>query len=439
MRRIKIIRNLCAAIAVLTSVWSGSAASSRLQMNGIASRVEFSEVIFYGALYTEERHSDSRRLLLSAEDKAIEIRISGNAYYPRRWQRHWMESIAINAGQAEIAKHAETVASFLNLIEWKMTEGDTIRIERSGRIVTTSFNGTVLAEFDDPYFIDLLLRVWIGPVPLSRDFKESILANGKPDAARLMSYSALSPSAQRIAETQRLLAAAGTEAATPESAAMSKANTQVEAVAGHEESTLQRDSLEAEEAEDREVSATPAATANPLPRQHTQHEKVSEMATNEDYVIASLKEEIIANTTSAISESFKVDRGAHPELAKLENVAIDPMPIEQGLLVKMDAAGLISHQRYVSDLITRTGKFAEYPKKALKRGKQGTVRVSVTIDKAGTIQTTRIVEGADHDELNDAAMEAIKAADPYPPIPDEIGGDQYTFTVPIVFNIQASR
>ena len=103
--------------------------------------------------------------------------------------------------------------------------------------------------------------------------------------------------------------------------------------------------------------------------------------------------------------------------------------------VTVSAANILIEQRYISSLIRRTQSFAKYPRVALKRRHEGTVRLTVTLSPAGKVLDIEYEEKARYDTLNEAAQLAITSADPFPPLPPEIVESQFQFSVPIVFRL----
>ena len=72
---------------------------------------------------------------------------------------------------------------------------------------------------------------------------------------------------------------------------------------------------------------------------------------------------------------------------------------------------------------------------AQKRGQQGNVRLSVTVDDDGKVLSTEILEAARHAVLTEAAVAAVENASPFPRIPSSlrIQGDTFIFSLPVTF------
>jgi periplasmic protein TonB len=74
-----------------------------------------------------------------------------------------------------------------------------------------------------------------------------------------------------------------------------------------------------------------------------------------------------------------------------------------------------------------------YPADALSRRLDGTTKIDFAIDRAGRLTDIGIAESSGHPELDQAAVDALARAQPFPPPPAELPGETFRFTVPFVF------
>lgn len=367
-------------LLILTQIAEGAPA-----LNGMALHVQLSKDQFIAALYLATPTTNSRDALINDEDKAMELRILTNDLYARRFQRMWIEGIAINAGSAELERHAQHLADFSNLLKFKLMAGDILRIERvTGRNATrVSLNGHLLDSIADKQFFDLLLRSWLGPVPLSSDFKENLLAAGtvNPELAGL--FNATSPSPARIAE----VASATTPPPVPPTVPTLEPPT---------------------------TSTTPPSVAENRPADAPAQPQ-PQPQTEEPQAPPPKPEQLVT------------------EASLFENEEIFADEEQEGY--SFTAEDLLSEQIYIAKLTKWTGNFVSYPRAALRNSHEGTVRLTVTLARDGRVRDVQILEKAEHESLNKAAAKAVKSASPYPAIPDAIKGDQFIFTVPVVFRL----
>lgn len=102
---------------------------------------------------------------------------------------------------------------------------------------------------------------------------------------------------------------------------------------------------------------------------------------------------------------------------------------------QLTAETLLNRQLYHSKLLKWTYKYLSYPRRALKRGQQGSVRLTVVIDREGNVQEVTAVEESRFALLNREALGAVKRAEPFPPVPDTVSGERFEFSLPIVFRL----
>ena len=101
----------------------------------------------------------------------------------------------------------------------------------------------------------------------------------------------------------------------------------------------------------------------------------------------------------------------------------------------LTAESLLNRQLYHSQLLKWTYKYIRYPKRAVSRGHEGSVRVAVVIDRDGNVKNVSEVESSKYSTLNREALGAVNRAIPFPAIPEGIEGEEFAFSLPIVFRL----
>ncbi|WP_242455798.1 energy transducer TonB [Dissulfurispira thermophila] len=76
-----------------------------------------------------------------------------------------------------------------------------------------------------------------------------------------------------------------------------------------------------------------------------------------------------------------------------------------------------------------------YPPDAAEKGIYGDLYVKFTIKKNGKLGAVELVRTSGHKSLDDAAIKALKDAEPYWPLPDEWGKDGLTITGHFVYSL----
>lgn len=359
--------SMLASLLLSVSVWA------QPLLNGMAVHSELGEEQFIAALYTDNRTTSARDFIVSDVNKAMEMRIVADRLFPRRFQRLWVESIAINAGAAELEAHAQNLADFSNLLRVRLREGDIVRFERiKDEGVRVLVNGYQLGAVASPRFFDLLVRSWIGPVPLSTSFREDLLAGGEVSSEVLARFEATTPSRERIAAVTAALDAA-------------------------------RAAAEAPPEPEPEVAAAPEPT--PAPRPEPEPEPEPEVA-----------------STGLVRPDDLFDD--------------DILDEEDDADYQVTAESLLVRQLYISRLSSWTANHVEYPNMAINRNQEGTVRLTVTLSRDGRVRDIQFMERSDHRLLNQAAEAAVRRASPFPSVPDEISGEVFLFTAPVVFRLR---
>lgn len=86
-------------------------------------------------------------------------------------------------------------------------------------------------------------------------------------------------------------------------------------------------------------------------------------------------------------------------------------------------------------LIARLIQVRRYPRSALAHRQEGIVYLHVRMDRAGHVLSADIATSSGIDALDDETLALIHRADPLPPPPAEVTGDQIDLTVPIQFSL----
>jgi protein TonB len=77
-----------------------------------------------------------------------------------------------------------------------------------------------------------------------------------------------------------------------------------------------------------------------------------------------------------------------------------------------------------------------YPSTARARGERGVVQVAFSIDRQGHLVASRVAKASGFAALDQAAIATLENAQPFPPPPADMPGEQFSFTVPVAFSIR---
>ncbi len=359
------------------------------QMNGIASYNRFGQEQFLVAVFSDRAGIDSAEMLKSDGSKALELRIVDDRIFPRRFQRMWIEGLAINCSDSELENHASNMADFSNMLNVQLRAGDLFRVERdSVESMTVFLNGTRLGGISNGKFFDLLLRSWIGSVPLSAELQESLQSKGEGLNALRDRFASINPAPERV-----------------------------EAVAA---AIADRDQI---------AKTSPAARAAPV----AGPVKAASAAVADSGTKASPPAGPTQNTAAIASTAAPRPQAEPVEV--ITSLDTDTVVLPASAETAVSAASVLMEQRYISQLTRWTQRFAKYPKRALRRNQEGTVQVTVTVNRHGSLTDVQLAEASRHEWLNDAAKDAVESASPFPPMPTDLVDDEFQFTVPVVFKL----
>lgn len=411
MQKLKII--ISALVIALSFTLLAPFSFAAPLLNGVATQSELGKEQFIAGLFTSTLASEARDVLLAQEDKRMQIRVTADRLSTRRFKRLWIEGMAINASSSELQKHAQHMADFSNMLKIKLVAGDIFTVDRSGGNVLISLNGAQLGQIPDATFFDLLLRTWIGPVPLSSDFKDNLLMAGNVNSGLITRFESTRPTDERIAAVETALKARAKQA---ESEAKEDDSTPKVAVA----KTDIKPKIEA-----------PVAIAPP-PKIAAPSGSIGESKT-----VAVPKPEPVKPKP----EEPKPEVEEKPKVAAITPPPPETLLDEESLEDEEDdldftAESLLSQQLYIAKLKRWSSSKLKYPSRAASRGHEGNVRLSIVIDRSGKVKKVDVIEAAEYSSLTKEAQNAVERANPFPPMPDDVKGDTFLFTLPVVFKLQ---
>lgn len=89
-----------------------------------------------------------------------------------------------------------------------------------------------------------------------------------------------------------------------------------------------------------------------------------------------------------------------------------------------------------SQLVAQLERSKRYPSEARVRGEQGVAQLSFSIDRHGGVHRARIVHSSGFSLLDEATLALVARAQPLPPPPPELAGEEIAIAVPIRYNIR---
>lgn len=98
-----------------------------------------------------------------------------------------------------------------------------------------------------------------------------------------------------------------------------------------------------------------------------------------------------------------------------------------------------ARQSYLAEVLARIARYKRYPREARHDGVMGVVTVTFTILANGSLQTQQVTGSSGDARLDQAALEMLSRASPFPPIPRDMGVGTLELTLPVEFSLNQKR
>lgn len=381
----------------------GNLTHAEPMLNGIGIHQELGREVFIGALYSESLSNDADTLMNNVQPMRMELKIvAPDGLTTRRFSRMWIEGMAVNARADALTAQADNMVKFDGLFKGRFLKDDVISFNNiPGSGVDIAVNGVLLGNIEDNVFFSMLLSTWIGKIPLSSDYRDSLLKVGDVDSGLRGRFSVIAPTASRTAEIKTWTAP------------------QIEVAAAESSSAKSSSSAKAAAAVAGTAVAGTAVVAAELPKLDVP--AIDKPAL--DIPKPAIQAEPPASAPAVTAAAASVAAAPAATTAQVDEEEEDGPALT--------AQSLLARQFYVSDAIKIIRGKTKYPQRALDRGQAGSVRVALVIDRQGNVLSTNLLESSKFDLLNKEALEAISRVNPFPALPADIAGSRFEFTVPM--------
>ena len=341
----------------------------------------------------------------------INLKVTADQLSARKLRRFFIQGAAVNNTEESLKSNSVHMASFASSIKGRLVKGDHLAFSFDGQSLTAvHVNDIELVEIKSADFFYVVLSALTGEVPPSRDFKNAILGLVESADAKVQ-YAKLSAAPSRKLAISQWLPKSieqGQDAGAPATTELSSVNPATPEPTQSAESA----GLELVEA----PTQTPVATRAPTAEPTQQPQQVASRAVGgRDPVELAMQ---LATTGS---------RSPLPYTLENSDDESDP-PIS--------AASILKSQLYAKELLILSQGEIIYPRRAQALKQTGNVLASVTIDRKGKVRNVSLVNESGYSALNKAVIRGIKKAQPFPPIPQEIEGSEFSFVVPVTFALR---
>lgn len=157
-----------------------------LQLNGAATRYFFGMVpVYIGALYLEQPASNSQQIITQDSAKRMQFVMRRNVR-ARKIAEALSDALSTNLDEAELRQLQPQIDQLMALYgNVTLHTGDISSLDYlPGQGTRLIMSGQEKGRLPGKTLYDALLKVWIGPSPVSREFKAAILGGAAPSSAR---------------------------------------------------------------------------------------------------------------------------------------------------------------------------------------------------------------------------------------------------------------
>jgi protein TonB len=163
-----------------------------------------------------------------------------------------------------------------------------------------------------------------------------------------------------------------------------------------------------------------------------QEQPVLPPAVAPEVALAALPPEVQRETPKAAEQQMPAPATTAPQAPKVQEAARPAAPT-QGQVNISNSNAVPTWKRQVVGLLERNKR---YPSTAQARGERGIVQLSFSLDGQGRVTASRIAKSSGSSALDEATLDLVRRAQPFPPPPAEMGSGQVNLTVPIRYSIQ---
>ncbi len=116
------------------------------------------------------------------------------------------------------------------------------------------------------------------------------------------------------------------------------------------------------------------------------------------------------------------------------NPLASPAIVATGLGERIETGGdPAARSGYLAQIKARIAREKRYPGAARRDGATGVVTVAFTISRSGALIAPRIVTTSGDERLDQAALDMLARASPFPPLPSTMGARELALSLPVEF------
>jgi len=423
---------------------------------------QYKRPVFIARLQTASADADAEALLSGSEAFRMDLAIEADYLSDRRVTRLWRESMSINISPEDQAAESKNIAKLYEFIAYDLYRGDHFQLEYDpARGTSLQVNKQPAVVMSKSNLGVLMLRGLLGNVPLSSEFKQAMLGTGQRDSSLIASFELLQPEAARSEQI-----ASAKEAKAEEAVAVAAVETPKE-TPKKVESTQTKKEPAPKAVETKTEAKVATAATNPVkvdtkpqpipqakPEQKPETTTVAEkpkVAQAEADAKVTPKPDAQAISDQQSSKESNLDETVSKSKEPAVQVAMLDKAVENKAdATKSDAAASVlsvsrglkdpkalaaARQAYQEELERAIRKYQTIPYKAFSRRMEGDVLLDIAVDASGNITKLNLAKPSRHNVLNDQALDAVASAEPFEPIPSDLGVSEFNFQVKLSYDL----
>ncbi|PHS15724.1 MAG: hypothetical protein COA86_13725 [Kangiella sp.] len=434
-----------------------------LNLLGIAIHSELRNEIYIGAMFAPAEVDNYKSLYDTSITKNMSLRFI-QGYSKRKIARLWKQRIAMNNEKSKWQPLTKDIIRFAKIFKRTMQAGDEIKLIYIPSEGTKIYlNTSLFLVIKNPEFYTILLNTWYGKVPPSKLFKTGIIGEntdylqqkiitqyeslisvpGRFDKDRPKTVSskrvntAINKKAPVIKETvnktsnKNIVIAKSVSSATK--SLIEGFKTQLPKIVTRKEKisyvadkkALFKINLELSDSNLDNTTLKPIDLSEPLSKHPiTKTNKIPSKSPPQPQVtketIDNTSKSNTKNTRVALAKTIEVEDFAN----NLENSSESDEVIDNDLI----------RGAYTRELINTVKKNQKYPKKAIQKGHEGNLLISLTVNAIGEIVNLALIQRSGSRYLDIGVLRQVREIEPFPPIPGSLNIESFEVEIPMNFS-----
>lgn len=375
-------------------------------LNGLAIHKTLGSDQFLAALHIEKFSEKSEEILNPQKFSRMEMHIVADRISKMRFVNLWIHGIVINTSPKKQAQQENNIKTFKGFFKDSLVQGDKVVIEWSKETNTNiHLNDIHLGTIPDKDFYLMLLRVWVGLIPLSSDFRADLLNINGINTELLSYYGKLLEhypeiSPERIEEIK---------------------NWKIERIDNPQK--IAQSSI-VEKLKPKELKEIPKPKLPPIPKAAPPDNKAPSPAPEPEITSTPEAKILPASSKKLVAQN---DADSNPSDIINNEKNKKPPPTKTPWDYKK------YYKNNIMSNIRRNGII--YPSQAKKYWQEDSIVVWMVLDHDGNPIHLELEESSKYPLLETAAAETIMSASPYGKIPAWVPEEDRYFPVKITFKI----